>query len=170
MVKLNQKNKVLTKNEWQKQMEEGKKPKNVQVTINLQYRDETCQHCKKKFRAGDKCDGYMDFRIIGFSGVDQTRHGYFCNQCMEEFVYRFMGYSSLLDFNRCPYKTYSWDIVRDPHMNKNKKPSGMGIKGKHMKYNKKVFEREIKKFMRWVKKNEPWNIVDYADFSGFIRR
>jgi len=45
--------------------------------------------------------------------------------------------------------------------------SGMTIKGDYKKYNKKVFEKEVKRFVKWVKKAEPWNVVDYAKFGGY---
>jgi len=152
---------MLSKKEYQEEVEKTSKPKDKKITLKLTYRDEICSHCKKQFRAGESCDGYMDYNIIGFSGVGVGRHGYFCNACMEEFIYRFIGESSLLDFNRAPHKYY-------PFLGKSRKPKpvGMMIKGKYLKYNKKIFEAEVNRFVKWVKKNEPWNIVDYKEFSG----
>lgn len=163
MVKLKRESKTPTEKEFQTGIEKEGNPKDKKITLKLKYRDETCQHCKKTFRAGERCEGYMDFNIIGYSGVGVNRHGYFCNHCMEVFIYRFMGESSLLDFNRCPYKLYSMLSIDK----KKQRPSGMTIKNKHYdKYDKIKFEKEVKKFITWVKKNEPWNIVDYAKFSG----
>ena len=157
---------ALSEEEWQKETEEGKQPKNQKIILKLKYRDEKCGHCGKKFRAGERCEGYMDFNIIGYAGVGVPRHGYFCHWCMEEFIYNFIGHSSLLDHDRAPSKTYTW--------NKNSfkkgfssRASGMMIKGDYKKYNKGIFEKEVKRFVKWVKKNEPWNTVDYAKFSGY---
>lgn len=137
-------------------------PKNKKITLKLKYRDEKCRHCGDTFRAGLACEGYMDFNIVGYSGLGVERHGYFCNICMEEFVYRFMGESSILDFDRAPTKMYKM-----PDGGKKSRVNGMIIKGKYFKYDKKKFERATKKFVKWVKENEPWNVVDYEEYGGY---
>jgi len=140
--------------------------KNAKITLKLKYRDEKCRHCGKKFRAGKACEGYLDWNIVGYSSVGlgdkDGRHGFFCNICMEEFIYRFMGEPSILDHDRAPTKLYN----ALPVNGKNPKVNCMMIKGKIAKWNKERFIKETRRFTKWVKKNEPWNIVDYYKFGG----
>jgi len=149
-------------------MKKETQPKNKNIILKLKYRDEVCRHCGDTFRAGEACEGYMDWNVIGYSSVGlvnrKGRHGFFCNVCMEEFVYRFMGESSLFDHERAPSKMYS---LRDFRADRKSRVSGMMIKGAYKKYNKKKFEKEVKRFVKWVKKNEPWNTVNYEKFSGY---
>jgi len=161
---------AMTEKEWQEQIEKDEPvKKNSKITLKLKYRDEKCKHCGKKFRAGYACEGYLDWHVVGYSGIGigekGGRHGYFCNRCMEEFVYRFMGEPSIFDHMRAPSKFYDIKGLRQ----KRAKPSGMSIKGKHMKYNKEKFMKETRRFAKWIRKNEPWNIVDYYKFGGARR-
>ena len=159
--------KRLTPKEWQEKIEKDEPVKrNRKITLKLKYRDEKCRHCGKTFRAGEACEGYLDWHVVGYSGIgisdNRKRHGYFCNMCMEKFIYRFMGEPSLLDHDRAPSKFYNFKSFEQKHP----RVEGMTIKGKMVKWNKDRFMRETRRFSKWVKKNEPWNIVDYYKFGG----
>lgn len=158
---------ILTPKELQEKTEKDQPVKrNRKVTLKLKYRDETCKHCGKTFRAGFACDGYLDWNVVGYSGIGigdrNERHGYFCNTCMEKFIYRFMGESSIFDHDRAPTKYYRFESMEQKHP----RVEGMMIKGKPTKWNKEKFMAETRRFAKWVKKNEPWNIVDYYKFGG----
>lgn len=146
-----------------------KQPKNKKITLKLRYRDEVCRHCGKTFRAGFACEGYMDWNIIGYSSVGigdrKERHGHFCNVCMEDFIYRFIGEPSILDHDRAPSKLYGSGSLS----NKRPRTVGMMIKGDYVKYDKKKFEKATRAFVKQIKKTESWNIVDYEKFGGYKR-
>ena len=161
------KGKILTPKEMQDKTEKDIPVKrNRKITLKLRYRDEKCRHCGKTFRAGLACEGYLDWNVVGYSGIGigdrNERHGFFCNNCMEEFIYRFMGEPSIFDHSRAPSKYYNFKSLEQKHP----RAAGMMIKGKPKKWNKKKFMIETRRFAKWVKKNEPWNIVDYYKFGG----
>ena len=128
----------------------------------MDYRDELCAHCGKKFRAGRATDGYMDFNLIGYHSVGLDRHKYFCGNCMNEFLYKFMGEPSILDHDKAPTALYTWTKGDFP-----KRPDNMMINGKYIKhYNRKKLEIAVRKFAKKIKKEEPWNTVDYFKYAG----
>lgn len=141
-----------------------KQPRNKRIILRMDYRDELCSHCKKKFRVGQSCDGYVDFQLMGYQPVGLKRHGYFCSRCMDEFLYKFMGEPSLLDHDKAPTALYSWNGKNNGFP---KRADHMMINGRMTKhYNKKKLEIAVRKFAKKMNKEEPWNMVDYFVYAG----
>ncbi len=135
------------------------KPKLVKIKLN--YRDEECGACHKKFRAGKACEGYMHLILVGYHDVGLDRESLICSDC-KDIIYKLLGCPTMEILTKCPSIYYDTKAM----FQSNPKPSGMSIGEKHVKYNKSILEKEVAKYEKKMKRKEPWSNVNYRKVSG----
>ena len=136
------------------------KPKIVKIKLN--YRDEKCSACHKKFRAGKSCEGYMHLILVGYHDVGLSREKLLiCNDC-KDIIYKLLDCPTMNILTSMPQAYYSLNTLGQS----NPRPAGMSINNKHVKYNRAILEKEVAKYEKKMKRKEPWSNVNYRKVSG----